>query len=414
MPRETLPIQPGDWSTLSEYLAQNAPVFNVKDPLYGAKGDGVTDDFAAIQAAINAALDAGGGTVYLPTGTYQISNILVPSKSSFGSASGLTVVLRGAGTMATVLRGTQNFQFNGMIGYGRSGNFAICAQVVVQDLTLDGNYSGQGGTVAQTNGAALVSLPFPWTNEQSPPNDTNGVYHYFERVRFYRPPGYGFQPTKGISLRNCLFDKCGQPELSLGSTHYDNLGSGMGDAIVIGCQWKDSGGNYLDFVSATSGQKIHVLFIGNESVNHQAGGIYGCGERSVIAFNRLVNNNLSGGIGYDSGTNVANRSSNIVAFNNLSNMTIDLGDGGWGDQVVGNKSSTDPPGVSAITVGASPYTYTAGDRPEAIYIRAGTVSVIAKNSTTIFVASPATVYLDPGEQVTVTYSVVPTMIKDRK
>lgn len=47
-------------------------VFNVKN--YGAKGDGVTDDVAAILAAIAA---AKGATVYLPAGTYKLARTLV-------------------------------------------------------------------------------------------------------------------------------------------------------------------------------------------------------------------------------------------------------------------------------------------------------------------------------------------------
>lgn len=51
------------------------PVYNVK--LYGAVGNGTTDDTAAIQSAIDAADAANGGTVYFPNGTYKITGITV-------------------------------------------------------------------------------------------------------------------------------------------------------------------------------------------------------------------------------------------------------------------------------------------------------------------------------------------------
>ena len=50
--------------------------FNVKD--YGAKGDGVTDDEAAIEAAMDAASNVPWSTVYLPTGTYMVSQGFFP------------------------------------------------------------------------------------------------------------------------------------------------------------------------------------------------------------------------------------------------------------------------------------------------------------------------------------------------
>ncbi|MFB7420783.1 right-handed parallel beta-helix repeat-containing protein [Streptomyces sp. NPDC056210] len=42
---------------------------------YGAKGDGATDDAPSIQAALNAARDAGGGTVWVPVGTYKLTTL---------------------------------------------------------------------------------------------------------------------------------------------------------------------------------------------------------------------------------------------------------------------------------------------------------------------------------------------------
>ena len=44
-------------------------MYNIKD--YGAIADGVTINSAAIQAAIDACADDGGGRVVIPTGTFK-------------------------------------------------------------------------------------------------------------------------------------------------------------------------------------------------------------------------------------------------------------------------------------------------------------------------------------------------------
>jgi len=75
-------------------------VVSVKD--FGAVGDGVTDDTAAIQAAIDAAKVgvqpwSGNKTVYMPAGVYLVSaSLALPDY----------MTLTGAGTFSTVLRGS--------------------------------------------------------------------------------------------------------------------------------------------------------------------------------------------------------------------------------------------------------------------------------------------------------------------
>ena len=53
---------------------------NVVD--YGADATGANDSTSAIQSAINAVQNAGGGTVYLPAGTYKVK----PSSNEYASA----------------------------------------------------------------------------------------------------------------------------------------------------------------------------------------------------------------------------------------------------------------------------------------------------------------------------------------
>jgi parallel beta-helix repeat protein len=63
---------------------------------FGAKGDGKTDDTAACQAAIDAALKAGGGRIHIPAGRYRITRALRFS-------SGERVDVTGDGTSTTLL-----------------------------------------------------------------------------------------------------------------------------------------------------------------------------------------------------------------------------------------------------------------------------------------------------------------------
>ncbi len=83
---------------------QHTPSYAINVKEFGAKGDGVTDDRAAIQAALNAAArpGQGGNTVVFPRGLYVSSGSLsIPA-----AGHGLAVVGAGALTNAGYDRGT--------------------------------------------------------------------------------------------------------------------------------------------------------------------------------------------------------------------------------------------------------------------------------------------------------------------
>jgi len=141
-------IQAVDGSMQLQYTASSQfalNVYNVKT--YGAVGDGITDDTQAIQNALNDAHISGGGTVFLPIGTYFINTTLFDANSS-GISSALhiynnTTMLMDAGTV--LLRGPN---VNHMIythnnsnatGYDGASNIIIRGGVIDENSEVSSN-----------------------------------------------------------------------------------------------------------------------------------------------------------------------------------------------------------------------------------------------------------------------------------
>ncbi len=105
-------------------------------------------------------------------------------------------------------------------------------------------------------------------------------------------------------------------------------------------------------------------------------------------------------------------------FSNNATGAIQLSGGGTIAGTVTNNKGYNPIGISAVTPGASPWTYTAGNTPEILYLMGGTVSAVVKGGITLATALSATdslpIALSPGETVVTTYTVVPTANKDQQ
>lgn len=117
-------------------LDSGGAVHNVRSATYGALGNGVADDTAAIQAAVNAAA-AGRGTVLIPPGTYMVTAIQL--------APGITI----SGYGATLKRPANQPNwtrtlYTAATGTGSWSSTSDSPLLTIEGLTLDGNSANQG------------------------------------------------------------------------------------------------------------------------------------------------------------------------------------------------------------------------------------------------------------------------------
>lgn len=164
-------------------------VLNVKD--FGAKGDGTTDDTAAIQAAIDYAVAAGRRSVYFPAGTYIVTSPLHAqvetgtttvggsTKSRYTYGMGLT--LRGEQVGKTVLRKTGQATYtipaNNNINGGSTVDTTLFfggsegTGLYVSDLSIENASTGECYAIYATRARCVLERLNVCTN-------SHGIYLY--------------------------------------------------------------------------------------------------------------------------------------------------------------------------------------------------------------------------------------------
>lgn len=130
-------------------MIAGAPI-NVQD--YGAKGDGTTDDTAAIQAAMNV-----GGNIYFPLGTYIFNSNIDWSTNVYIDLAGSTLKRGSSGTGPTLqpggtIFGIQNGTIDGnnsTVDFGHLLSLKNTAMVAyINNVTFANNVAGYTGTTA--------------------------------------------------------------------------------------------------------------------------------------------------------------------------------------------------------------------------------------------------------------------------
>lgn len=126
---------------------------SVKD--FGAKGDGLTIDTVGVQAAINRVSFLGGGTVYVPPGTYLIDQTLMLSGvigvNILGAGPGVSILKNTSGihNAITMTNGSAEGSISRLTITNSSSSTAHAIdilsasnEVVIDDVSIDSHYIG--------------------------------------------------------------------------------------------------------------------------------------------------------------------------------------------------------------------------------------------------------------------------------
>ena len=141
----------------------NAEVFSVRD--FGAVGDGVAKDTAAVQRAIDAANAAGGGEVLLPQGMYLCGSLFLKSGVDFHLAEGAT--LKGSPDPADYNAVDVCPQNSGRLGSGDNmsgGHLILCIEQARVTLRGPGKIDGNVGAFLKMPDGSHPpkKLKIPW------------------------------------------------------------------------------------------------------------------------------------------------------------------------------------------------------------------------------------------------------------
>ena len=216
------------------------------------------------------------------------------------------------------------------------------------------------------------------------------------------------QWSQGITVTQCNFQNTnvgiygpasslgdGQAQLNVDNNQFAvnnncilvNSAANSNGISLTSCNYVAINGNLIIQPNSSANATYGVVLSGTTSWAAITGNVFGIVQNGIYvggtAANILTNHNLFHGV-----------------TTKISNPSGATSNAFYGD---GQKS------IANLSVGASPFTYTAGASPETHYINGGTVSLVEKGSVFVSRSSNFPVQLKPFESYTVTYSSIPNI-----
>ena len=282
-------------STTARSLANRfADVVNVKD--FGAVGDGVTDDTAAIQAAVIA---SNGRSIYLPYGTYKITNTInfsgkhIFSDSAARLDSSTNVVLAGSTTNPAFYSNQRGI----LEGFSITGN--LLAPLIRIDSTNDTVIRDMFLNLG-TNLIDILGTSF---------------YITIDNCRFYECSGSW---VSGVSASSQGFDlfisNCRGTASNAYNQQFGFYFQGLGSIIMSDCQFAPCFAQVACFHVATLAPLAGVQMISNvvfENYTEGPGVYLNCTSGNPAKYFQFSNCYIAGGGSTKSAVEINNGVSNV-------------------------------------------------------------------------------------------------------
>jgi hypothetical protein len=296
---------------------------------------------------------------------------------------------------------------NNQVRYGGNVFLEGCT-----DSLVDGNHLAGGELGIQDDSGyspATVTMP---RNTRIVNNELDGVAVWGIRVRYFDWVGAtarvagGNNVVQGNQIRNAQ-------NMAILIDGFDAAFKTRADTVI---------GNQIDRTNLSGANTANS----GSGVYRNAGIVVGMARGDIVAGNTIGDSQAVPTMQYGialSGISVGAAATVVGALvqgNTIRDRTTaGVFVGGTAGQVDAATAIRDNPGHNPLgavnaAVGASPWTYTCGHTPEVLHLRGGTITTVVKDGVTLYAATDVAVALEPGEQVTVTYTVAPTATADRK
>jgi parallel beta-helix repeat protein len=283
---------------------------NVKD--YGAKGDGTTDDTAAIQAAVNAVAGTGG-TVLIPDGTYLV-NAVVQNSMGIRLGSSMTLSLSSGAVLQAKPNASANYA---ILAVYNASNVNIVGGSLLGERNAHQGTSGEyGNGISITNSQHVVIQGvtasecwgdgFYVTGNASSDVTLCGVVADHNRRQ-------GLTITSGtrILVQNSIFRNSAGVSPERGIDIEPNSGDAIDGVLITGCTLtNNAGGGFQCGTVASNATATNLVFDQNTVYGNGLNPV-GTSDQFAVKVttfsgtqitNNQVSNNVGGGILVDSAT----------------------------------------------------------------------------------------------------------------